>query len=78
MTSYSSTEVLNDVGYDNFRLDSTTHEQDDGFSYTDTVNDYDSIEQSYVSDGLDDNLSSDFSSFSEVDVSASNGSDYSE
>ena len=78
MTSYSSTEVLNDVGYDNFRLDSTTYEQDDGFSYTDTVNDYGSIEQSYVSDGLDDNLSSDFSSFSEVDVSASNGSDYSE
>ncbi|MGN8855876.1 hypothetical protein ACTNCB_03075 [Catenibacterium mitsuokai] len=78
VTSYSSTEVLNDVGYDNFRLDSTTHEQDDGFSYADTVNDYGSIEQSYVSDGLDDNLSSDFSSFSEVDVSASNGSDYSE
>ena len=78
VTSYSSTEVLNDVGYDNFRLDSTTHEQDDGFSTTDTVNDYDSIEQSYVSDGLDNNLSSDFSSFSEVDVSASNGSDYSE
>lgn len=78
VTSYSSTEVLNDDEFDNIIFDNETPEQDDGFSYSDTTNDYGSTEQSYISDGLDDSLSTDSGSSSEIDAYASNESDYSE
>lgn len=78
ITSYSSTEVSNDNGFDNLTLDTTNFEQDDGFSYSDTPSDYGSTEQSYISDGLDDSFDADSGPSSEVDVSASNESDYTE
>ena len=77
-TTYSSDEVLNDDGFDNFTFDNATPEQDDGFSYSDTTSDYGSTEQSYISDGLDDSLGTDSISSSDVDSAASNESDYSE
>lgn len=78
VTPYSSVEMSSNDGYDSFTFNNATYEQDDGFSYADTTNDYSSTEQSYISDGLDDNLDTDFSSFSEFNASASNESEYSE
>ena len=78
VTSYSSTEVLNDDGFDNFTFDNTTSEQDDGFSCLDTTSDYGSTERLYISDSLDDSLGTDSISSSEVDAATSNESGYSE
>lgn len=71
-------EVFTDDGLNNFASDSAPVEQDDGLSDANVMSDYGGSEQSHTADGLNDGPDADFGSSSEADVSASNGSDYSE